>query len=82
MDAVDGITGEMSRPPERVALTYYRTQESYDEYGREEGNYEIVNARTREVAALLERRGITADVRFPEEHDERYLEIMARTRLK
>lgn len=60
-------------------LLYYRSQEHYDRYGRDKGDYAIVNARSREIAAILESQGIEARFRYPED-DEAGFQRLANTR--
>lgn len=45
-----------------IILTYFRSQRQYDDFGRDPGNHFVVDARTREVAAILEAEG--HEVRF------------------
>lgn len=55
------------KPPTHINLFYYRSQEHFDRLGRDKGNYSVVNARTREVAVLLEARGIKVRFLYPED---------------
>lgn len=50
-----------------------------DRYGRDKGDYAIVNARSREIAAILEAQGIEAQFRYPED-DEAGFQRLANTR--
>lgn len=50
-----------------VTLTYYRDQEQYDACGRDDGPVGYVNAMSRDVAAELERCGITVSFRYPDD---------------
>lgn len=79
LDAVDGIEEVQGNPPDHVDLLYYRSQEHYDRYGRDKGDYAIVNARSREIAAILESQGIEARFRYPED-DEAGFQRLANTR--
>lgn len=79
LDAVDGIEEVQGNPPDHVDLLYYRSQAHYDTYGRDEGDYAIVNARSREVAAILEAQGIEARFCYPED-DEIGFQRLANTR--
>lgn len=79
LDAVDGIEEVQGNPPDHVDLLYYRSQEHYDRYGRDKGDYAIVNARSREIAAILEAQGIEARFRYPED-DEAGFQRLANTR--
>lgn len=69
LDAVNGIEEVQGNPPDHVDLLYYRSQEHYDRYGRDKGDYAIVNARSREIAAILEAQGIEARFRYPEDDE-------------
>lgn len=79
LDAVDEMTGTQGHAPNHVDLLYYRSQTHYDTYGRDEGDYAIVNARSREIAAILEAQGIEARFRYPED-DEAGFQRLANTR--
>lgn len=57
----------MGGQPGQVVLTYYRSQEQYDDLGRDEGWYGVANANARAVASELAHYGVTACFRYPEE---------------
>lgn len=57
----------MGGQPGQVVLTYYRSQEQYDDLGRDEGWYGVANANARAVASELARYGVTACFRYPGE---------------
>jgi transcriptional regulator with XRE-family HTH domain len=57
-------------PDEHPRIIYYRTQAEYEHYGRNEADglpdaYQIVNARNRDLAAELERRGMEVEYSYP-----------------
>ena len=79
LDAVDEMTETQGHAPSHVDLLYYRSQAHYDTYGRDEGDYAIVNARSREIAAILEAQGIEARFKYPED-DEAGFQRLANTR--
>lgn len=79
LDAVDEMTKTQGHAPSHVDLLYYRSQEHYDRYGRDKGDYAIVNARSREIAAILEAQGIEARSKYPED-DEAGFQRLANTR--
>lgn len=79
LDAVDEMTETQGHAPSHVDLLYYRSQEHYDRYGRDKGDYAIVNARSREIAAILEAQGIEARFEYPED-DEAGFQRLANTR--
>lgn len=79
LDAVDEMEELHGNPPSHVDLLYYRSQAHYDRYGRDKGDFSVVNARTREIAALLEMQGIEARFVFPED-DEATFQRLANTR--
>ena len=79
LDAVDEMEELNGNPPSHVDLLYYRSQAHYDRYGRDKGDFAVVNARTREIAALLETQGIEARFVFPED-DEATFQRLANTR--
>lgn len=61
-------TGEgAGHQPDEVVLTYYRSQEQYDELGRDEGWYGVANANARAVAAELARYGLSVRFAYPGE---------------
>lgn len=69
LDAVDEMEEVNGNPPSHVDLLYYRSQAHYDRYGRDKGDFAVVNARTREISALLEMQGIEARFVFPEDNE-------------
>ena len=79
LDAVDEMEELNGNPPSHVDLLYYRSQAHYDRYGRDKGDFAVANARTREIAALLETQGIEARFVFPED-DEATFQRLANTR--
>lgn len=79
LDAVDEMEELNGNPPSHVDLLYYRSQAHYDRYGRDKGDFAVVNARAREIAALLETQGIEARFVFPED-DEATFQRLANTR--
>ena len=79
LDAVDEMTETQGHAPNHVDLLYYRSQAHYDTYGRDKGDYAIVNARSREIAASLEAQGIEARFKYPED-DETGFQRLANTR--
>ena len=58
---------EAGRQPDRVTLTYWRSQEQYDELGRDEGWYGVANANARAAAAELGRYGFKVRFAYPGE---------------
>lgn len=58
---------EAGHQPDRVVLTYWRSQEQYDELGRDEGWYGVANANARAVAAELGRHGFKVRFAYPGE---------------
>ena len=58
---------EAGHQPDRLALTYWRSQEQYDELGRDEGWYGVANANARAVAAELARYGFSVRFAYPGE---------------
>lgn len=79
LDAVEEMTETQGHAPSHVDLLYYRSQAHYDTYGRDKGDYAIVNARSREIGAILESEGIEARFRYPED-DEAGLQRLSNTR--
>lgn len=69
LDAVDEMEEDLGKSPSHVNLLYYRSQAHYDRFGRDKGDFSVVNARTREIAALLEAQGIEARFVFPEDNE-------------
>jgi transcriptional regulator with XRE-family HTH domain len=55
--------------PYTVSLTYYRTQEEYDSFGRDDGRFGISNANARRVADALEAEGIACEFFYPGESE-------------
>lgn len=51
----------------RVVLTYYRTQEQFDQCGRDSGAYGFANALARAVGYELECEGLEVEYRYPDD---------------
>lgn len=64
LSQVADIVGEAGKAPNAIAMTYYRSQQEYDDMGRDEGPYGFRNAMTREVAAKLRAAGYDVTVSF------------------
>ena len=75
LDAVDEMEELHGNPPSHVDLLDYRSQAHYGRYGRDKGDFAVVNARTREIAALLEMQGIEARFVFPEDNDAEFQQL-------
>lgn len=75
LDAVDEMEEELGKLPSHVDLLYYRSQAHYDRFGRDKGDFSVVNARTREIAALLETQGIEARFVFPEDNEATFQQL-------
>lgn len=73
-----GIFGESGASS--ASITYYKTQEEYDAFGRDEGPYGFANAISREVALELEARGYEVRLLFPEEADGALTAAVTQTR--
>lgn len=79
LDAVAETAERQGGGPSHVDLLYYRGQSHYDEFGRDKGDYAIVNARSREIAVVLEAQGIEVRFKYPED-DEAEFQQLANTR--
>lgn len=55
-----------------VQLTYYRTQEQFDAFGRDEGPVGVANANARAVADRLESMGFEIAWAYPDDEDNIY----------
>lgn len=75
LDAVDEMEELNGNPPSHVDLLYYRSQAHYDRYGRDKGDFAVVNARAREIAALMETQGIEARFVFPEDNEAEFQQL-------
>lgn len=75
LDAVAETAERQGGEPHHVDLLYYRSQSHYAEFGRDKGDYSIVNARSREIAVVLGTRG--TDVRFiyPEDNEAEFQQL-------
>ena len=60
-----GTVGEAAESQGHVDLPHYRSQSRYDRYGSDRDDYRLVNARAREVAAVLESQGIEPRFHYP-----------------
>ncbi len=56
----------------KVQLTYYRTQEQFDELGRDGGPFGVANANARAVAMHLELMGYEVEFAYPDDADNVY----------
>lgn len=61
------VAEEEGDMPEAVAITYYRSQEQFDRFGRDSGPYTVANANARAVATELRHYGYKVEFRYPEE---------------
>ena len=60
----------LGSPAEKtVTLTYYRTQDDYDENGRDAGPFGMANANARAVAESLRRMGYDVRFAYPEDRN-------------
>ena len=80
VEQVETIERQTGSRPSEVTLSYFRSQRHYDEYGRDQGTYGIVNARSREIAAVLESKGYAVQFVYPEDRDETMFTALANTR--
>ena len=76
---VDRIAEQQGALPKTISLTYYRTQTQYDEHGRDKGDFNIINARSREIGLILNRRGIEVKYVYPDGNTALY-ETLGKTR--
>ena len=53
-------------------ITYYRTQEQFDEMGRDSGSVGMANANARLVAARLQSMGYAVGWSYPDDEDNLY----------
>ena len=80
-DAVDASLEAVEQSgANRASITYYRSQEEYDAFGRDEGPYGFANAVSREVALTLEANGVEVSLMFPEEADASLVAAIGTTR--
>lgn len=64
----EAVSAVLDSVPEggNVQLTYYRDQEQYDAFGRDEGSVHVANANARRVAIELRRLGYTVGWAYPD----------------
>ena len=58
---------QFGKNPVLVPITYYRDQQMYDKYGRDEGPFGWPNAVARKLAYELGKRGIAYSFRYPDD---------------
>ena len=58
---------QLGKNPVLVPITYYRDQQMYDKYGRDEGPFGWPNAVARKLAYELGKRGIAYSFRYPDD---------------
>ena len=64
---VGSVRRQVAEIRDKVELVYFRSQPQHDAYTSDGMDWEVVNARTREVAVLVEQLGIgTVVFRYPE----------------
>lgn len=80
VEQVEAIEKRTGRKPHEITLSYFRSQYHYDEYGRDQGTYGVVNARSREIAVILESKGYGVRFVYPEERSEVEFTALANTR--
>lgn len=82
VDAWDWLLGEAERfddmlwfavdkavdgDEDTIVLTYFRTQEQYDQCGRDEGSYGFANALARAVGVDCRLNGLNVEYRYPDD---------------
>lgn len=75
LDAVDEMEELHGKPPSHVDLLYYRSQAHYDRFGRDKGDFAVVNARSREIAAILELQGFEVRFVYPEDNEVEFQQL-------
>jgi len=78
LTAMDEVTEYSGLEPEdipAIALSYYRSQVHYDEFGRDKGDYAQANANSRAVAAVAEALGYSTCFRYPDDNEAPALDI-------
>lgn len=80
----DGVSGAIDAVKQSgakiVSISYYRSQEEYDAFGRDEGPVGFANAISREVMLWLEGRGYDVRMCFPEDADDTLTSAIMLTR--
>lgn len=66
VDAAKEQEKALGHRPEFIQLTLFRSRAEYNEFGRDAGNVHLVNARTIEIAAILEHEGYEVRFVYPE----------------
>ena len=66
------VSAAVANPGGAVQITYYRTQEQYDELGRDEGPVGMANANSRLVAHRLMALGREVSFSYPDDPDNVY----------
>lgn len=67
LQVAEAQSNDFGKAPKVIHLTYYRDQDSYDRFGRDEGYCGIANANSRAAAAELKRHGYEVEFRYPSE---------------
>ena len=61
------VSAAVARGRGPVQVTYYRSQEQYDELGRDPGPYGVANANARMVSSRLRGLGFEVDFSYPDD---------------
>ena len=77
MQQVHQLISEVGNEPTKpFELTYYRRQDDYERYGRDDGYYGVANANARACAAALEAEGYEVRYRYPDDPEHFYNKIV------
>ena len=77
MQQVHQIINEIGNEPRKpFELTYYRMQQDYEQYGRDDGYYGVANANARACAAALEAEGFEVRYLYPDDPEHFYNKIV------
>ena len=66
VNQVKDVEQEVGDAPRVITLTYFRSQDDYNRYGRDKGSFVVVNTRTRAVAAELRRLKYEVHFEYPD----------------
>lgn len=71
LERAQAFERETGNPPEKIPVTYFKSQNDYDLHGRDSGPYSMANANARAIGEALEFAGYNVEYRYTREPETR-----------
>ena len=71
LEKAQALERETGNPPEKIPVTYFKSQNDYDIHGRDRGTYNVANANARAIGEALEFAGYNVEYRYTREPETR-----------